>query len=88
MHHGRDAMVRQRGAHLGGVADVALDQRDLAGVGRGQLLDGLAMALREVVVDDRLVAGAQQRLRREAADVAGAAGDENAAHVTCRSRSR
>ena len=67
-------MAAQRAPHRRHVGDVAFDE--LA------VLDRLAVAGDEVVEDDDAVAGAVQRLGRVAADVAGAAGDEDAARVS------
>ena len=63
-------MAAQRAPHRRHIRDVALDQ--LA------VLDGLAVAGDEVVEDDDAMAGLVQRLGGVAADVAGAAGDEDA----------
>ena len=65
------------------VADVAGDQPDrrASGGGRVEPVDGLGVALPQVVVDDDLVAGPGQRPDGEAADEAGAAGHQDAAHA-------
>ena len=66
-------MAPQRAAHGGDVGDVAFDQ--LAELHR------VAMPGDQVVEDDDAVAGPVQRLGRVAADVAGAAGDEDGARA-------
>ena len=60
-----------------GVADVAVDQRRRHRRLRGR---GFAVPGREVVVDHDPVAGVPERLDGVAADVAGAAGDQDRAH--------
>ena len=69
VHHGVDFALAQQGRQLGLVAQVAFDQQAAR--------HGLAMALRQVVVDHDLVAGRQQPAEAVRADVTGAAGDEN-----------
>ena len=69
MHHRGGAGLPQRAAHGGDISDVPFDQPAAE--------HGAAMTRREVVVDDDVVAGLAQRLRGVAADVAGAAGDED-----------
>jgi hypothetical protein len=61
--------VRVRGQHGGGVVDVGPYE---GGVRR----DGLAETCAEVVQHDDLVPGVQQQPAGDAADVAGASGDE------------
>ena len=74
MHHGGRAGLADRAAHGIHVADVAFDQR--------RAERRVAVPRREVVVDDDAVAGAPQRLGGVAADVAGAAGDEDGGQVS------
>ena len=64
----------QRVADRRAIGDVTRDERSV--------LHRLAMTGDEVVEDDDGVAGAVQRLRRMAADVAGAAGHEDGAPAT------
>ena len=42
---------------------------------RGQGMDGISMAAHERIVDDRVMAGAQQFFDDDAADIAGATGN-------------
>jgi nucleoside-diphosphate-sugar epimerase len=69
VHDARHAVPSQRLAHGGDVGDVALHELAVA--------DGVAVARNQVVVHDDLVAAAVQRLAGVAADVAGAAGDQD-----------
>ena len=67
-------MTPERAPHGLQVGDVALDQ--IAVANRG------AMAGDEIVEHHDRVAGAAQRLARVAADIAGAAGHQNAARIS------
>ena len=71
MHHREDLVPAERRLHRRGVQDVSLDE--LAE------LHGGAVPRRQVVVDDDAIAGAAERFRRMAADVAGASGDQDGA---------
>ena len=79
VHHRGDPVVAQRLAHCGDLGDVAAHELTVA--------DRLAVAGEQVVVDDHFVAGAAERLRGMAADVAGPAGHEHAARLSGQSRS-
>jgi hypothetical protein len=68
VHDGGGAALAQRGAHGGHVPDIAFDER--------RAERRVAVSGRQVVVDDDAVPGLAEGLRRMAADVAGAAGDE------------
>src|SRR5439155_4629910 len=74
VHHREDAVMPQRVADRRAIGDVTRDERSV--------LHRFAMTGDEVVEDDDRVAGAVQRLRRMAADVAGAAGHEDGAPAT------
>ena len=80
VHDREDVVAAQRAPHGRHIRDVALDQ--LA------ILDGLAVTGDEVVEDDDAMTGLMQRLGGMAADVAGAAGDENAPRVSGQWRNR
>ena len=69
--HGLDAVLTNRALHEGAVANVTLDQ--------GAPADGRFVPVDQVVQRDREAAGARERLAGVAADVAGAAGNENCA---------
>ena len=69
MHHGEAFVASEGGGESRRVGDVAL--HELA------VLYGLPMAGQQIVEDNDAVAGTVQRFCRMAADVAGAAGDQN-----------
>ena len=74
VHDARDRVAAQRVAERRDVGDVADDQI--------AVLHGGTMAGDEIVVHDHAAAGAVQRFRGVAADVAGAAGDQDGARAT------
>ena len=78
VHHGEDVVAPQRVANGRDVGDVSLDERPV--------LDGAAMAGDQVVVDENGVPRPAERLGRMAADVAGAAGDEDGARASAQWR--
>ena len=72
-----------RTASIGVAARSAPDGRRVAVAAdheAGARVDGGAVALAKVVEDDDVVAGGDERLDGDGADVAGAAGDEHAHH--------
>jgi hypothetical protein len=70
MHHDLDLLVAQDSSDGRLVAEVHFVQRD---VGR----DGLAVAVDEIVDDDRPVPGGDELANTMTADVTGASNDEN-----------
>jgi hypothetical protein len=74
VHDREDVIAAQRAPYRGDVRDVAFNELAVP--------DGLAMTGREVVEDHDAMAGLMQRLGRVAADVSGAAGDEDAARLS------
>ena len=80
VHHREDVMAPDGVGDGPRIRDVALDQ--LAPLHRA------AMPGRQVVEYDDAIARARQRLRRVAADVAGAAGDEDGARVSAQWRNK
>jgi hypothetical protein len=80
VHHRKNVVVPERLPHGDDIGDVAL--HELAEFRRR------TMAGRETVVDDHAEPGLAQRLRRVAADVAGAAGDENGAAASVQWRNK
>ena len=80
MHHRENVVLRQRSPYGADVRDIPFDELSE--------FRGGAMAGHEVVVHDDVVARARERLRRVAADVAGAAGDEHRATATAQWKCR
>ncbi len=80
VHHRLDPVSADRRPDCAGIQDVSFDQLAVA--------HRLTVAGAEVVVDDRLVAAARERLAGVAADVAGAAGYEHPARLSGQWRSR
>ncbi len=74
MHDGEDLVPFERAADRVDVRDVAFDEV--------AVLHRVTVPRDEIVVDDDAVAGAVERLRRMAADVPGAAGDQHRARFS------
>ncbi len=70
MHHRVDLVRGNHVAEPGGIVNVAVDNR--TGLGHG-----IAMAGREIVVNDDPLTARGERLDGMAADVSGSAGDED-----------
>jgi hypothetical protein len=71
MEDGVDGRLRQQLPDDRGVAVAAPDQADAT-------REGVAVALRKIIEDKDVVAGVDERLDRDRADIPGPAGDKNA----------
>ena len=80
MDNGFDGMALKDVPHQGGITHIALDEDRPRARQGSNADDHVGLAVAEVVEQDDLVSGLDQRHGRMAADVAGTAGKKNSFH--------